>query len=33
MPDAHAGALGVDVNGALLVPRPDGSLDRRMVPA
>ncbi|HVO34739.1 MAG TPA: biotin--[acetyl-CoA-carboxylase] ligase [Gemmatimonadales bacterium] len=31
--DAHAGALGVDENGALLVPRPDGSLDRRTVPA
>ncbi len=32
-PDAHAGPLGVDASGALLVPRPDGSLDRRVVPA
>ncbi len=32
-PEAHAAPLGVDESGALLVPRPDGSLDRRVVPA
>jgi BirA family biotin operon repressor/biotin-[acetyl-CoA-carboxylase] ligase len=30
---ADAGAVGVDEEGALLVPAPDGSLDRRVVPA
>ena len=29
---ADAGAVGVDEEGALLVPAPDGSLDRRVVP-
>jgi BirA family biotin operon repressor/biotin-[acetyl-CoA-carboxylase] ligase len=31
--DDDAGALGVDQEGALLVPAADGSLDRRVVPA
>jgi len=30
---AYAGAVGVDADGALLVPAADGSLDRRVVPA
>jgi BirA family biotin operon repressor/biotin-[acetyl-CoA-carboxylase] ligase len=30
---ADAGGVGVDGDGALLVPAPDGSLDRRVVPA
>jgi len=32
-PDPDAGAVGIDRDGALLVPAPDGSLDRRVVPA